>query len=145
MEIIKKLIQNLVDIVSKGGNYLLNVGPKGDGSIPEESVKALHEMGQWLKVNGEAIYGTQPSPFKEKLSFGRATRKGNKIYLHVFDWPESKTIQVQLPKKVARAYLLSDPKTDLKISQTKTDLTISLPAQAPMQSYLWWLLNWLNN
>jgi len=127
----KKLIQNLVDIVSKGGNYLLNVGPKGDGSIPQESIKRLHEMGLWLKVNGEAIYGTQPSPFKEKLTFGRATQKGDKIYLHVFDWPKDQTLTVPLQKKVVRAYLLADPKSDLKITKTAKGITLKVPAEAP--------------
>src|SRR6187549_1503727 len=84
------LVRNLIDIASKGGNYLLNVGPKPDGTFPKESVQALKEMGDWMKVNSEAIYATKASPL-EPLSWGRCTKKttrnGTTLYLTVFDWP----------------------------------------------------------
>ena len=86
----KMLIRNLIDIASKGGNYLLNIGPTGDGSIPTESINSLEAIGTWMKINGEAIYGTKASPF-EKLSWGRCSQKllpdGKiRLYLYVFDW-----------------------------------------------------------
>src|SRR5579862_4412849 len=104
------LIRNLVDIASKGGNYLLNVGPTSEGLIPEPSVERLHAIGQWMKVNHEAIYATTASPFK-RLAWGRctkkATSKGATLYLHVFDWPSnSKLIVPGLKNKVEKAYLL---------------------------------------
>ena len=83
----RELIRNLVDIASKGGNYLLNIGPKGDGSVPEETVKLMRAIGAWMKVNGESIYGTTASPFATYSFDGRATVKGNRLFLHVFDWP----------------------------------------------------------
>ena len=94
------LIRNLIDIASKGGNYLLNIGPKGDGSVPEESVKSMQAIGAWMKVNGESIYATAASPF-EKLAWGRCTQKklpdGNtRLYLHVFDWPKDGKLVVPL-------------------------------------------------
>jgi alpha-L-fucosidase len=84
------LVRQLIDIASKGGNYLLNVGPTALGTIPEPSVVRLKEMGHWLATNGEAIYGTQASPL-EGIPWGRCTKKTSPgkttLYLHVFDWP----------------------------------------------------------
>jgi alpha-L-fucosidase len=123
----ERLIRNLVDIVSKGGNYLLNVGPTAEGVIPAPSVERLAAMGQWMKVNGEAIYGTTASPFATQLTWGRATRKGNTIYLHVFDWPADGTLKVpSLDAQPASASLLgSDAK--LTIENTSDGFTIKLP------------------
>ncbi len=81
------LIRKLIDIVSKGGNYLLNVGPTAEGVIPQPSVERLLAMGAWLDVNGEAIYGTKPGPIQGQ-AWCRSTAKPGKVYLHVFDWPE---------------------------------------------------------
>ena len=81
------LVRNLVDIASKGGNFLLNVGPTSEGLIPGPSVERLKEMGAWMKVNGAAIYGTSKSPLPAQPAWGRVTAKDGKLYLHVFDWP----------------------------------------------------------
>jgi len=84
------LVRKLVDIASKGGNYLLNIGPKADGTFPDESIERLEGIGRWMDVNGEAIYDTHASPFK-RLPWGRCTQKvrgdTTTLYLHVFDWP----------------------------------------------------------
>ena len=69
------LLHNLIDIASKGGNYLLNVGPTSEGEIPEPSVERLAAIGKWMKVNGEAIYGTTATPFTQPLAWGRCTKK----------------------------------------------------------------------
>src|SRR5207249_4820041 len=105
------LIRNLVDIASKGGNYLLNVGPTAEGSIPAPSIERLHAMGAWMKANGEAIYGTTASPFKDALPWGRVTKKvgkqGTTLYLHVFDWPKDGQLRLPLAAgKVKGASLL---------------------------------------
>ena len=95
------LIRNLVDIASKGGNYLLNVGPTAEGEFPQASISILQTMGAWMKVNGEAIYGTQASPLGA-LPWGRCTRKGNVLYLFVFDWPKDGVLSVPGVKGTAR-------------------------------------------
>ena len=84
----KVLIQNLVDIASKGGNYLLNIGPTSEGLVPDASIERLQQIGKWMDVNGDAIHGTTNGPFSY-LSWGRSTRKGQTLYLHVFNWPKT--------------------------------------------------------
>jgi len=128
----RDLIQKLVDIVSKGGNYLLNVGPTAAGIIPQPSIERLQAMGAWLQVNGEAIYGTQAGPI-QGAAWGRTTAKDNRIYLHLFDWPADGQITVSgLPDNLKQAHLLSDPaQTPLPLSQADGTTTISGPAQAP--------------
>ena len=81
------LLHNLIDIASKGGNYLLNVGPDPTGTIPQPEVERIEQMGKWLKKNGESIYATTHSPYKRLPFDGRATVKGNTLYLNVFTWP----------------------------------------------------------
>jgi len=124
------LLRKLIDIASKGGNFLLNVGPNQYGIIPEVCQQNLKEMGDWLKINGEAIYGTQASPFPF-LSWGRAIRKGQTIYLLVFDWPKDGKLIVPIGNKIKKAYLLADAKTSLKVKAGKGNSSIQLPAYAP--------------
>ena len=101
-------VRLLIDIVSQGGNLLLDIGPTADGRVPLIMQDRLFTIGRWLEVNGDSIYGTTRSPFKE-LSWGRATVKGNTIYLHVYDWPEDGLLEVPpLANKITGAYLLAD-------------------------------------
>jgi alpha-L-fucosidase len=141
----------LVDIASKGGNYLLNVGPMSDGVIPQASQDNLRAVGKWLKVNGEAIYGAGPTPFGDELgkvdptkqdrkggpgftqaTDWRCTTKPGKLYITLFKWPMG---AFELPKvngKVTKAYLLSDTaKKPLKVTQTADKVTVALPEKAP--------------
>ena len=126
----KELLQKLLDIVSKGGNFLLNVGPTSEGVIPVVCQQNLREMGEWLQLNGESVYGTKASPFP-RLSWGRATRKGQTLYLHVFDWPVDGKLKVPLGNKITKAYLLADRKRNLAITALKGKSILSLPAYAP--------------
>jgi alpha-L-fucosidase len=124
------LVRKLADIASKGGNFLLNVGPDARGVIPAPSVERLREVGQWMAVNGSAIYGTTASPFA-RLSYGVATRKGRTLYLHVFDWPSDQQLRVPLRSPVTSASLLARPGSALKV-RTETDrVVIDVPSSAP--------------
>lgn len=119
------LIQKLVDIASKGGNFLLNVGPTSEGLFPDSSISRLENIGAWMKVNGESINGTEASPF-DTLAWGRCTQKksGNStlLFLHVFDWPDDGQLVVPgLRNKVLNAYALNDPeRAKVSFRSTKT-------------------------
>ena len=129
------LIRNLVDIASKGGNYLLNIGPRGDGTVPQESVQSLRTIGDWMKVNGEAIYATSASPFA-RLAWGRCTLKrlpsgDTRLYLHLFDWPKDGQLTLPgLANRPLQARLIATGKT-LKTTTTPTNVTIALPELMP--------------
>ncbi len=129
------LVRNLIDIASKGGNYLLNVGPTSEGLIPEASIQRLKDIGGWMKVNSESIYGTSASPFR-KLAWGRCTQKaipeGTRLYLHVFDWPEKGQLFVPgLKNEVVKAYLLADStKAACGVKKDADGVIISVPEKA---------------
>jgi alpha-L-fucosidase len=129
------LIRNLVDIASKGGNYLLNIGPKSDGTIPEESITRLREIGQWMNINGEAIHATVASP-TERPSWGRITTKpgdnSTTLYLHVFDWPSDGTLPVSISNEVEDCHLLADPGRTFKTDRSEKDgLVVQLTGERP--------------
>ncbi|MFN7544827.1 MAG: alpha-L-fucosidase [Acidobacteriota bacterium] len=128
----RDLIRTLVEVVSKGGNLLLNVGPKPDGTIQPEFVTRLEAMGEWLKTNGEAIYGTTASPFERLPFFGRATQKGSTLYLHVFGWPQDGQLRVPgLKNLIHSAYVLGDEKkTPLGWRRDGGDVVLSVPRTA---------------
>jgi len=129
------LIHNLIDIASKGGNYLLNVGPTSEGLIPEPSVKRLVEMGKWMKINGEAIYGTSASPF-DRPGWGRFTAKSGIVYAHLFNWPQDLMHIGELGSeslggiKVTDVTMLGSGEK-LHWTQGKDSLVVSVPSQKP--------------
>ena len=111
----RQLIRNLSDITSKGGNYLLNVGPTSEGVIPQPEVERLQAMGKWLKTNGEAIYASGSGPYSQPLTWGRVTEKatpngGAILYLHVWDWPADGKVLLPGIQQAARlGRLLATP------------------------------------
>ncbi len=127
-----ELIHKLVDIVSKGGNYLLNVGPTAEGDIPHASVARLKEMGQWLERNGEAIYGTRPGPL-QGFDWGRTTAKYDTVYVHVFDWPADGKVRVpDFGQNVTGARLVADPAAGaLPLTIDAEGLLVEGPASTP--------------
>jgi len=144
------IIRNLCDIASKGGNYLLNVGPDSTGLIPQPEVDRLKAVGKWMAVNGEAIYGTKATPFGGELGrpvkgidgYGhmnlvssgndwRCTTKPWKIYAIIFHWPATGKFELPgLESKVAKVCLLANHQT-LSFSQNSAGVTLDLPAAAP--------------
>ena len=142
------LLHYLIDIVSKGGNYLLNVGPTAEGLIPGPSVNRLKEIGAWMKVNGEAIYGAGPTAFGYELGKPgkpdkrghativgaldwRCTTRPGKLYIHVFQWPTGAFELKGVKNKVTKAYLLADRGTLLPVTQENERVAVQLPAQTP--------------
>ncbi|NCB09459.1 MAG: hypothetical protein EOM73_15015, partial [Bacteroidia bacterium] len=126
------LIHMLVDIASKGGNFLLNVGPTAEGLIPDSSVVRLKEMGVWMQKNGESIYGTSASPFF-KLPWGRCTQKiengKTTFYFHVFNWPKDGILRVPgLKTRVKDVFLLANPKQKFAWKFEDGDLVINAPS-----------------
>lgn len=126
----QKLIQTLVDAASKGGNFLLDVGPTPDGTIQTEFEERLLEIGKWMKANGDSIYGTTYGPLQD-LHFGKTTAKGKTIYVHVFDWPTNRKLELSgLSVRVSGVKLLAGGE-NLQFHQTDDRLIIGVPPKAP--------------
>ncbi|UCG47201.1 MAG: alpha-L-fucosidase [Phycisphaerales bacterium] len=127
------LIRKLADIASKGGNFLLNVGPTAEGLIPAPSVERLAAIGEWMKINGQSIHGTTASPLG-RVPWGRCTAKPQKLYLHVFEWPgNGKLVVPGLMNRVKRASLLAAGKNRRLplVVQGPTGVIIGVPDKAP--------------
>lgn len=128
----KDLLQQLVDVTSKGGNMLLNIGPDAEGEILPQARQCLEKFGDWMKLNAESIHGTRASPFAELPFNGRCTQKPGVLYLHVFAWPQNRKLAVPARNKVIRAYLLADARrAALKTTRSPYGIEINLPEAAP--------------
>lgn len=124
------LIKTLVETSSKGGNFLLNVGPDGRGQIPDSSAHVLREIGDWLRINGESIYKTNASCFKEKPNWGWVTTKKGRLYAHVLAWPASgKLLIPALVNQVRKVRSLANPSVPLEFRTVSTGLEVSLPSR----------------
>ena len=131
----EQMLRQLVDLSSKGINYLLNVGPDALGRIPDPSVKRLREIGKWIQRNGDAIYGTGPSPYPYEFDWGRITTKGRRLYLLIWDW-KKKLVLAGLRSKLNRATVhTTGQELDIaEVHDTKLDqhrLEIILPSRRP--------------
>ncbi|MCX7012652.1 MAG: alpha-L-fucosidase [Candidatus Sumerlaeota bacterium] len=134
----RELIRMLCDVVSRGGNLLLNVGPTAEGRFPQPSIDGLQAMGRWLKVNGESVYGTAASPFPAAFDWGTATARPGRVYLHIYEWPTAPMVLYGLRNRVAKAWMLADSaRSPLTVGQSRDEafgmdeLRLELPAPAP--------------
>ena len=126
----KTVIRNLISCARDGGNYLLNIGPKQDGSIPEDSVRVLTEVGEWMKINGHTIYESDLCQVR-RSNYASFTRIGNTLYMHVHFWPGEYVAISGLKTKVKSAKLV---KTDAALKFTQDDFRVrvlDLPMKAP--------------
>ncbi|MBM3988599.1 MAG: hypothetical protein FJ294_11665 [Planctomycetes bacterium] len=119
------VVRLLCDIVSKGGNLLLNIGPDAQGRVPAQAQRTLRGVGAWMKVNGEAVWGTQASPFV-RLPWGRATRKGNTLYLMVFDWPSDDLLRVPVQGDVKSISLLGSEEALFAVEESSATTGLAL-------------------
>jgi alpha-L-fucosidase len=143
----------LVDIVSKGGNYLLNVGPTAEGVIPQASQDVLRTVGRWLRVNGDAVYGAGPTPFGDEMGEAspkgakdvrgellvyqqtqwRVTTKPGKLYITFFDEPRAPFAIPSMKNAITRAYRLADKApVAMKTENGRTYLNLERPIFDPM-------------
>ena len=126
----RTVIRNLIQCARDGGNYLLNIGPKPDGSVPEESVRILSEVGEWMHTNGHTIYESDPCQVR-RSTYASFTRKANTLYMHVHFWPGEYVAISGLRTRVKAAHLL---KSGIEVKFTQDDFQtklIGLPADAP--------------
>lgn len=125
------LIRQLCEVVSQGGNYLLNIGPRADGTIPEPTLEALKIIGTWMRVNGVAIRGASAGPFPHRLPWGFATRSGSSLYLLIETWPVDGMLSVPLLDLPSSASLLASPGIPLTVSPSEGAFLLQLPSVAP--------------
>lgn len=126
-----QLIRTLIDSVSKGGNYLLNVGPTADGLIPQESLDRLAAIGAWMRVNGDSIYGCAQAATEKSPAWGRLTRNGNRLFVHIFEWPKDGRVVLKgLEADLSNAKVLGQ-KAPAIIEKVDGEWTISAPEAKP--------------
>ena len=136
----RQLIRTLCDTASKGGNFLLNVGPTAEGEIPQASIERLQAIGRWMRVNGSAIRGTQASPFAEQPAWGRITSRalaaaggdaGTELNLLVFEWPADGKLRLPAMQDAVRSATLLADGSALKLGSDANGDFVQVPATAP--------------
>jgi alpha-L-fucosidase len=129
---VKAIIQELVTVVSRDGNYLLNIGPKGDGTATPGSVTVLNGLASWMSTYSDSIHSTSGSPFAAEPSWGKVTKKSGKLFAHVLSWPTGGTLQIPaVSNTINRVYLMNNPSTSLAYTVSGGQINVSVPATAP--------------
>jgi alpha-L-fucosidase len=129
----KEILHRLVACVARGGTYMLNIGPRGDGSVPERAARALRRSGAWIRRYPQVVYAVDASPWQHALPWGDITVKGNRLYLAVFEWPATGNLYLPgLKTEVRSARLLRGRESDAIEFERKQGWTrFKLPPSAP--------------
>jgi len=129
----KTILRRLIACVGRGGTYMLNIGPRGDGSVPGRAARSLREAGEWIHRYPRVVYGTDASPWRRAMPWGDVTVKGNRLFLSVFDWPESgKLFLSGLKTPIQSARLLnSDGEQEIAFQSAGNWTVFDVPARAP--------------
>ncbi|WP_250853194.1 alpha-L-fucosidase [Streptomyces rhizosphaericus] len=125
-------VQELATCVSRDGNFLLNIGPKGDGSVTAGSVTILRGLASWMPTYGDSIHGATASPFATDPAWGRVTKKNGKLFAHVFTWPADGVLQFPaITNTIKRVYLMNNPSAALTYTVSGGQISVTVPATAP--------------
>nr|WP_276328624.1 alpha-L-fucosidase [Streptomyces rhizosphaericus] len=125
-------VKELATCVSRDGNFLLNIGPKGDGSVTAGSMTILRGLASWMPTYGKSIHGATASPFAIDPAWGRVTKKDGKLFAHVFDWPGNGVLKIPaITNRIGRVYLMNNPTTSLTYSVSGGQINVTVPATAP--------------
>ena len=129
----KKVLSRVISCVARGGTYMLNIGPRGDGSVPQRAVDSLNKSGEWILRYPQVVYGTDASPWKRALPWGDVTVKENKLFLSVFDWPTDGELYLPgLKTKVKSVKLLNGKESEeIKHENVNGWTKMSIPIKAP--------------
>ncbi|MFD8984545.1 alpha-L-fucosidase, partial [Streptomyces sp. NPDC059564] len=129
---VKDIVQEMVTVISRDGNYLLNIGPKGDGTVTAGATTVLGGLASWMAVHADSIHGTSGSPFAAEPSWGRITKKNGKLFAHVFTWPTGGTLQIpEVHNTISRVYLMNNPSVSLSYTVSGGQINVSVPPTAP--------------
>ncbi|WP_328743921.1 alpha-L-fucosidase [Streptomyces sp. NBC_00285] len=129
---VRDFLQELVTCVSRDGNFLLNIGPKSDGSVTAGSVTILRGLASWMGTYGDSVHGATASPFTTDPTWGRATKKDGKLFAHVFTWPAGGVLQIPaVTNTISRVYLMNNPSASLTYTVSGGQISVTVPATAP--------------
>ncbi|MFI0539573.1 alpha-L-fucosidase [Streptomyces sp. WSLK1-3] len=129
---VKDFVRELVTCVSRDGNFLLNIGPKGDGSVTAGSVTVLQGLASWMATYGDSVHGATANPFGTDPVWGTATKKDGKLYAHVFAWPSGGVLQIPaLTNPISRVYLMNNPSASLSYTVSGGQINVTVPSGAP--------------
>jgi alpha-L-fucosidase len=128
----QSVLREFVTAAAREGNYLLNIGPRGDGTMTPGSQTLLNGIGAWMATYSSSIYGTTRGPYSADPAWGRSTKKPGFLYAHVFNWPSSGQLPIpQLTNTINRIYLLNNPGTSLTYAIGGGNINVTVPTSAP--------------